>query len=52
MIYHLQGYSPLMCACAENKSQIVKVLLEQGASVVYKGKVPFNIGLQFVIQFS
>lgn len=41
--YYLQGYSPLMCACEENKPQIVKVLLEQGASVVYKGKVYSSI---------
>ena len=36
-----------MRACEEGKTQIVKVLLEQGASVAYKGKVAFNGGLQF-----
>ena len=36
-----------MRACEEGKTQLVKVLLEQGASVDYKGKVAFNGGLQF-----
>ena len=32
-----------MCACEENKTDIVEVLLEKGATVAYQGKVNLPI---------